>query len=68
MSLYIVQVYKNFGTLIGYLAHGRVVSQRRNATAYSSPSAAESAARAFVFATPGHCCRVMRHRGVSRGA
>ncbi len=46
MSLYIVQVrVLTSGTLIGYLCRGRVVTKRRNASVYTSPSAAERAAR-----------------------
>lgn len=47
MSLYIVQVRSaQSGHVIGYLAKGKVVAKRPNATPYDSPSSAERAAHA----------------------
>lgn len=48
MSFHFVQIRKLSGTIVGYLWRGRAVERRRNAAIYSSPSAAEAAARAYV--------------------
>lgn len=69
MSLYIAQIRRSSsGVLQGYLARGRVVSQRKNAGIYTSPSAAENAIRSWVFVNPGFYGRVMGHRDKSTGA
>jgi hypothetical protein len=43
--LYVVQVRKLSGTLVGYLKRGAVVAKRANATPYDSPSSAARAAQ-----------------------
>jgi hypothetical protein len=51
--LYIVRVRSMFNTItrgkvIGYLARGKMVKRKPNATPYDSPSSAERAAKAFL--------------------
>lgn len=66
MSLYVVQVRKLAGPVVGYLWRGRVVRRHAHAALYDSPSAARRAAEAaLAWTEPGHYCTVRpaRRRG-----